>query len=91
MKNVEVVKANTLVREANYLGVKISVMYFLSAIYYNNSSDGYNYCLFLFHREKLFKQSLSNLKVEVVKANTLVREANYLAVKIPVMYFFSAI
>ncbi len=35
----------------------------------------------LFYREKLFKQSLSNLKVEVVKANTLVREANYLAVE----------
>ena len=33
----------------------------------------------VFCREKLFKQSLSNLKVEVVKANSLVREANYLA------------
>ena len=33
----------------------------------------------VYFREKLFKQSLSNLKVEVVKANSLVREANYLA------------
>ncbi len=33
-------------------------------------------CIF---REKLFKQSLQKLKEEVVKANSLVREANYLA------------
>ena len=30
-------------------------------------------------REKLFRQSLIRLKTEVVKANTLVRESNFLA------------
>lgn len=30
-------------------------------------------------REKLFKSSLAKLKEEVVKANSLVREANFLA------------
>lgn len=33
----------------------------------------------IFYREKLFKQSLAKLREEVIKANTLVREANDLA------------
>ena len=33
----------------------------------------------LFDRDKMFKQSLCKLREEVVKANALVREANFLA------------
>lgn len=36
-------------------------------------------CLCLFVRDELFRQSLSRLREQVVKANTLVREANFLA------------
>jgi len=35
-------------------------------------------CVFCRRREKLFCQSLAKLKEDVVKANTLVREANFL-------------
>jgi len=38
------------------------------------------FVLFTFdHRDKMFKHSLSLLREEVVKANSLVREANFLA------------
>lgn len=33
----------------------------------------------LCHRDELFRQSLSRLREQVMKANTLVREANFLA------------
>lgn len=35
-------------------------------------------CAECYNREKLFCQSLAKLKEDVVKANTLVREANFL-------------
>jgi hypothetical protein len=35
-------------------------------------------CATCYNREKLFCQSLAKLKEDVVKANTLVREANFL-------------
>ena len=35
--------------------------------------------MFSIFREKLFKQSLAKLKEEVIKANAMVREANFLA------------
>lgn len=36
-------------------------------------------CVCLCVRDELFRQSLSRLREQVVKANTLVREANFLA------------
>ena len=35
--------------------------------------------LLLHHRDELFRQSLAKLREQLVKANTLVREANFLA------------
>lgn len=36
-------------------------------------------CYLLHHRDELFRQSLAKLREQIVKANTLVREANFLA------------
>ena len=38
-------------------------------------------CVFVF-RDELFRQSLSRLREQVVRANTLVREANFLSEEI---------
>lgn len=45
----------------------------------SNSIKCISVYLFLCDRDELFRQSLSRLREQVVKANTLVREANFLA------------
>lgn len=45
----------------------------------SNSIKCVSVYLFLCDRDELFRQSLSRLREQVVKANTLVREANFLA------------
>lgn len=39
----------------------------------------FSFPFLLYHRDELFRQSLAKLREQLVKANTLVREANFLA------------
>jgi hypothetical protein len=58
------------------IGVKEQLFLFIFAEHCNRCYE------MMFFREEMFKESLQKLKKEIVKANTLVREANSYAAEI---------